>query len=193
MTLALMRLAGVPLLSPDPETGEQEEYILPVGGLAVPCHLDFTFEDGGRAIPGDVKSMNSRGFEEFKAAIADPGAKWWADHEMQYLAQLRLYMRAKNVDYGVFVGVDKEAGHLAELHVGRSVSFDEEIDRRAAIIKQHYEAGTVPENRPSWATTEILPGANQRANGSKGPVEEVKQCRAAGRAASRAPVRSAPG
>lgn len=174
--IALMRLAGVPLLSPNPVTGEQQEFMLPVGGTSVPCHIDFTFNHEGKEIPGDVKSMSSMGFEEFRKAVSDPRAKWWAENEYGILAQLRIYMRAKDAPFGVFLAVCKDTGAIAELTVQRSAAFDAEIDRRAAYVMAFIEAKEIPP-RPAFAVTEILPGANQRPDGSKGPVEEITNWR----------------
>ena len=170
--IALMRLAGVPLLSPDPVTGEQQEFMLPVGGLSVPCHLDFTFEHEGREIPGDVKSMSGRSFDEFTRAASDPRAPWLIQNEYNYLAQIRLYMRAKDAPFGVFLAVNKDTGAMAELTVRRSAEFDAEIDRRADYVRAHITDRSAPP-RPAFAVTEILPGANQRPDGTKGKVEEI--------------------
>jgi hypothetical protein len=58
----------------------------------------------------------------------------------------------------------------------RDLAWEAEYEQRVAAVLKNAESGATPP-RPAFATTEILPGANQRPDGSKGPVEQVKHWR----------------
>lgn len=171
----LTRLAGVPILSPGLD-GKQEAHEVDIGEARIVGHIDMTvWDSSGAVIPVDWKSMADYGFKEFEAAIRDPSAKWWTENRWGYLTQLRIYMIAKAAPYGVFVGVNKNTGHMAEMHVPPDPEWAVEMETRATRMARLIAAGAAPDSipRPPWATTKILPGANQRADGSKGPVEEI--------------------
>ncbi len=172
MGLVMARLAGVDIVTPGLD-GVQEGGEIRIAGEPIRYHIDATVRDSaGVIIPVDFKSMAKIGFQEFERAINNPAADWWTEHRWRYLAQLRIYMAAKNAPYGVFVAVSKETGHLAEMHVPFDVAWFGELEERIRYVAKHRDAGTLPP-RPSWATTEIKMGENIRADGSKGAVEEV--------------------
>jgi hypothetical protein len=180
----LARMAGVPILSP--AVGEEQEGVaVDVDGLPVVGNMDLVVAGpGGVQIPVDVKSMSEFGFKEFERAILDPKHVWWTDdprsgNRWSYLTQLRFYMMAKKSDHGIFVAVDKNTGHMAEMHVTPDPMWDSEFRARARYIKALQESGAIPP-RPSWAVTDVKSGANERPDGSKGPVEEIKVWRCAG-------------
>jgi hypothetical protein len=148
-----------------------------VAGTAVKCHIDLlTRGPDGKRIPHEIKSMNSRSFGEFKKAILDPNHKWHEEERWGYKAQLGVYVRKEEAPYGSIIGMCKDTGHLAEMLCPRDLAWEAEYEQRVAAVLKNAESGaTTP--RPSFATTEILPGANQRPDGSKGPVEQVKHWR----------------
>lgn len=175
----LARLAGVPILSPGLD-GKQESHEVQIGTATVKGHIDMTVRDsGGNVIPVDWKSMSKYGFSEFEQAIRDPSAKWWKEERFGYLTQLRIYMRAKASTYGIFVGVCKDTGHMAEMHVPCDPAWDEEITSRANYLAALLVSNAAPDfiPRPPWATSNVLSGANQRPDGTKGAVEEIAHWR----------------
>ena len=172
----LTRLAGVQILTPSLD-GKQESVEADFDGRKVPGHIDMTVWDGGGAvIPVDWKSMADYGFKEFEQATRDPSAKWWTEERWGYLTQLRVYMKAKGSPYGVFVGVNKNTGHMAEMHVPPDPSWEVEMSGRVAAVAETIASGALPE-RPSWATVSLKAGLNERADGSKGAVEEIDHFR----------------
>lgn len=180
----LARMAGVPILSPAPGA-EQESVRLMVEGCEVVGNMDMTVQGpDGSEIPVDVKSMSEYGFKEFERAILDPSHPWWSadpknGNRWAYLTQLRFYMMAKRAPHGIFVAVDKNTGHMAEMHVAPDPSWEVEFRERAKyLLSWTMQKGLPP--RPAWATTKTLPGNNQRPDGSKGPVEEIEVWRCAG-------------
>lgn len=174
--IELARLAGVDVISPGPD-GRQHEAVVTVGGNPVACHLDMTIRDvAGREIPVDWKSMADYGFGEFERASQDPEAKWWTEERFGYLAQLRIYMKAIEAPYGIFVAVNKNTGVLAELHVKPDAAFDEEIAQRSKKIVEWIGKKETPP-RPTWATSIVKEGKNLRPDGTEGPVEEVQAWR----------------
>lgn len=175
----LARLAGVDIVTPGLD-GKQERHEIAVGTATVDGSIDMTVRDSsGAIVPVDWKSMSEIGFGEFEQAVRDPSAKWWERERWGYITQLRLYMKAKGSAYGVFVGLNKNTGAMAELHVPRDLEWESEVVKRADYLKSlmdaHAAADSIP--RPPWATTDALPGANQRADGSKGAVEEIAHWR----------------
>lgn len=175
----LARLAGVDILTPGLD-GKQERHNVSVGTATIDGSIDMTVRDSaGVVIPVDWKSMSEISFGEFEQAIRDPSAKWWSSERWGYLTQLRLYMKAKVSAYGVFVGLNKNTGAMAEMHVPCDPEWDAEVVRRADYLKPLMDSGAAPDSipRPPWATTEVKSGANERADGSKGPVEEIAHFR----------------
>lgn len=175
--LFLARQAGVDIVTPGID-GVQERHVLTIEGAVISGSIDLVVRDpAGALIPVDAKSMNARSFGEFKDAIASPKAPWWEKQRWDYLTQLRLYMMAKSAPYGMFVGVCKDTGHMAELHVQPDPAWMGEFRQRCAYVMKHVAPKVTIPPRPSWATTKVLPGANQRPDGTKGPVEEVESWR----------------
>ncbi len=171
--LLLARLAGVDVVSPGID-GKQEGGVLDVNGVPISWHLDMTARDpNGVVIPIDIKSMSEIGFGEFEKAIVDPSAKWWTENRWSIITQLRTYMVAKSAPYGIFVGISKNTGHMAELHVPPDPSWLEEFQARVAYVEKARTDTALPP-RPPWAVTETKTGDNLRADGSKGAVEEIK-------------------
>lgn len=171
--LFLIRQAGVDIVTPGID-GVQERHVLTIEGAVISGSIDLVVRDSaGAEIPVDAKSMNARSFGEFKDAILDPKAEWWEKQRWDYLTQLRFYMMAKKAPYGMFVAVCKDTGHMAELHVMPDPSWEIEFRQRCAYLMKHVAPGAPIPPRPSWSTTKILPGANVRPDGSKGPVEEI--------------------
>lgn len=176
MAVILARLSGVEVLSPAPD-GTQESATIQIAGREVSCHLDATIRGpSGEVVPVDVKSMADYGFGEFEQAIRDPGAKWWMEERWGYLTQLRIYMLAKQAEYGLFLAINKNTGLPAELMVSRDPEWEREIAQRMAFVNEHDAAGTTPP-RPPWATTVTKSGDNLRPDGSKGAVEEISSWR----------------
>lgn len=177
MGLLLTRVAGVPLLSPA-EDGTQQEVEVPIGGELRPGHLDASMLVHGVESPIDYKSMSDTGFGEFEAAIRDPRAPWWTEHKWDIVTQQRLYMRAlerkhgQQVNVSIVIGVNKNTGHLAECHVPQDRAHLSALDSMLPRLRAHQAAGTLPD-RPAFATTASKTGDNLRADGSKGPVEEI--------------------
>ena len=172
----LTRLAGVDVLSPSLD-GIQKSCTLKIAGAEIVGHIDMTVKDpNGIEIPVDWKSMADYGFAEFEAAIRDPSSKWWTEERWGYLTQLRTYMKAERAPYGVFVGINKNTGHMAELHVPPDPTWEQEMETRVAFVEARKPIPEMPP-RPSWALTEVKTGDNLRADGSKGGVEEVKAWR----------------
>lgn len=175
--LFLIRQAGVNIVTPGID-GVQERHVLTVEGAVISGSIDLVVRDpAGAEIPVDAKSMNARSFGEFKDAISDPKAEWWEKQRWDYLTQLRFYMIAKKAPYGMFVAVCKDTGHMAELHVMPDPSWEIEFRQRCAYLMDHLKPGAPTPPRPSWAKSEIRAGANERPDGSKGPVEEVAHWR----------------
>ncbi len=171
--LFLIRQAGVNIVTPGID-GVQERHVLTVEGAVISGSIDLVVRDpAGAEIPVDAKSMNARSFGEFKDAISDPKAEWWEKQRWDYLTQLRFYMIAKKAPYGMFVAVCKDTGHMAELHVMPDPSWEIEFRQRCKYLMDHLKPGDPTPPRPSWSTTKMLPGANLRPDGSKGPVEEI--------------------
>lgn len=176
MGVLLTRLAGIDVLSPAAD-GTQEGGEIKAAGQAVKWHADMVIRDGsGAEIPVDFKSMAEYGFGEFQSACVDPQHKWHAEERWGYVSQLMVYMRAKDAPYGLFVGVNKNTGHLAEMQVPWDPRWWKEYEDRIRFVMAHQAAGSLPA-RPPWATTETKPGDNLRADGSKGAVEEVRHWR----------------
>lgn len=179
--LFLARQSGVPILTPGLD-GRQERHILTVEGATISGSIDLVVrDDAGAEIPVDCKSMNSRSFGEFKDAVANPAAPWWDKQRWDYLTQLRFYMIAKKAPYGMFVGVCKDTGHMAELHVMPDPTWEGEFRARCKYlmesIAKRSRDGTFLPPRPAFATAKVLPGANVLPDGSKGPCEEVESWR----------------
>lgn len=172
MGILLSRLAGVDVVTPGLD-GKQERGTIEVEGENIAYALDMTVRDpAGAVVPVDWKSMASYGFDEFEEAIRNPQGKWWNEERFGYLTQLRLYMKAKNAAYGLFVGVAKETGHMAEMHVPQDPSWWEEFTARV----RYYSSWKVKEEyppRPALATSSVKPGSNLRPDGTKGAVEEI--------------------
>lgn len=177
MGLLLARVAGVPLLTPGLD-GVQQEVQVPVGDDVLVGHMDATVEQHGAEIPVDFKSMSDMGFGEFERAVRDPNAAWWQEHRWDIVTQVRLYMRAleakqgRPVHTGIVVAVNKNTGHMAELHVPRDEQHLALLDGMMRRLRQHEQAGTLPA-RPEWAKTLHRPGDNLRADGTRGAVEEL--------------------
>ena len=179
--LYLIRQAGVDIVTPALD-GVQERHVLTVEGAMISGSIDLVVRDpNGNEIPVDAKSMNSRSFGEFKDAITDPKAEWWEKQRWDYLTQLRFYMIAKRAPYGIFVAVNKDTGHMAEMHVSPDPTWEVEFRQRCKYLmewigKRTADVTALPP-RPAWATSKVMPGANQRPDGSKGAVEEVQHWR----------------
>lgn len=153
--------------------GEQEEVVLDVAGQPIHGHIDMVIRDPeGREIPVDWKTTNGLGFAEAKDANTNPRSDWWVKQRFNYLSQLRIYMEAKGSPYGMFCYFNKEAGGMLEIHVRPDPTWREEFTQRVAYLRSHIERNAVPPH-PSWAKPVLMPGANQRADGTKGPVEEL--------------------
>ena len=179
--LFLIRQAGVDIVTPGID-GVQERHVLTIEGATISGSIDLVVRDSaGAEIPVDAKSMNARSFGEFKDAILNPRAEWWDKQRWDYLSQLRFYMIAKKAPYGMFVAVCKDTGHMAELHVLPDPTWEVEFRKRCAYFmewlgKRVADASAMPP-RPSWAVSEVKPGANERPDGTKGAVEEVAHWR----------------
>lgn len=159
------------------DDGVQESGTLMVAGIPVTCHIDLlTKGPEGKRIPHEIKSMNARSFGEFKKAILDPAHKWHDDERWGYKCQLGVYVKKEEAPYGTLIGMCKDTGHLAEMVCPRDLLWETEYEHRVVSVMKNMESGALPP-RPAFATTEILPGANQRPDGSKGPVEQVKHWR----------------
>lgn len=187
VVLTLAKVAGVPLLSPS-SLGEQKKVAIEIGGQEVRGSIDASIEYQGEEIPIDVKSMSSYSFDEFVRATQDPTAPWWTSERWGYLSQLRFYMRAlgqeqrRNVDdggkphastaYGIFVAVNKDTGHLAEMFVPFDGATHRMFDRAVPAAYKAADEKVEPA-RPEWAVLNVRPGANSLPDGSKGPCEEV--------------------
>ena len=174
----LARQAGVDIITPRLD-GEQERHVLNVEGAVVSGSIDLVVRGPeGAEIPVDCKSMNARSFGEFKDAATDNSAPWWEKQRWDYLTQLRFYMIAKRAPYGVFVGVCKDTGHMAELHVLPDAAWEQEFRARARyfmeVLTTRTKDRTFLPPRPSFAVSEVLPGANVLPDGTKGPCEEIK-------------------
>lgn len=153
--------------------GKQERVSIPVAGVPVEGNIDMVIRDPeGYEIPVDWKSTNGYGIDEAKNANSDPNAKWWTDHRFRYLTQLRLYMTAKRSPYGLFCYFNKEAGTMLEIRVNPDQTWYAELEQRASYVEKHRTEGKLSP-MPSFATTVRKDGANLRADGSKGPVEEI--------------------
>lgn len=176
MGVLLTRLAGVDVVSPAAD-GTQAGGTLSVCGEEIRYHLDMEIRESGNVVvPVDWKSMADWGFSEFSDAILDPAHKWWTEERWGYLAQLRIYLKARGADHGYFVGVNKNTGHMAEMLVTEDPAWWEEFEGRVKYLSSARTATALPP-RPSWAVSEIKPGKNKRPDGSDGPVEEVKHWR----------------
>lgn len=176
--LFLIRQAGVDIVTPGID-GVQERHVLTIEGAVISGSIDLVVRDSaGAEIPVDAKSMNARSFGEFKDAVLNPNAEWWEKQRWDYLTQLRFYMMAKKAPYGMFVAVSKDTGAMAELHVLPDAAWEAEFRSRCSYLMQWIGKRTADVSalppRPSWAKSEILPGANKRADGSKGPVDEIQ-------------------
>jgi hypothetical protein len=153
--------------------GEQEEVSIVVDGQEITGHIDMVvLDDDGNQIPVDWKTTNGIGYAEAKDANTNPNSPWWTKQRFNYLSQLRTYIEAKKSPYGVFCYVNKEAAGIMEIHVKPDSAWRGELETRVRYLKKHIEVGEIPP-RPAWATPAVLPGANLRADGSKGPVEEL--------------------
>ena len=179
LRMALIADPSIPLkiISPGID-GVQERHVLTVEGAVISGSIDLVVAGpDGVHIPTDVKSMNARSFGEFKDAISDPRAEWWEKQRWDYLTQLRFYMMAKKAPYGMFVAKSKDTSHRAEMHVLPDPSWEIEFRQRCAYlmkwIGRRVQGKDAIPPRPSWSTTKMLPGANLRPDGSKGPVEEI--------------------
>lgn len=177
ISIILMRLAGVKLLSPT-EDGEQKKVSAVISGVPVDGSLDGSLQYGEHGeIPLDVKSMADYGFKEFQKACTDPKAPWWNRERFGIVFQLRLYKRImkemglSDGQHGIFVGVNKNTGHLAECWVGPSDD-DKLVDRAVASIAKNLETGGVPD-RPSWSKTFVRHGSNLLPDKTKGPCLEI--------------------
>lgn len=174
--ILLSRLAGVDVVSPGID-GKQEGGKVEIAGVPISYHMDQVVRDGaGVLVPVDWKSMADYGFGEFESAIRDPSHKWWTEERWGYLTQLRIYMKAKDAPYGLFVGVNKNTGNMAEMHVPPDPTWWAEMEKRVAYVEKARTATAIVD-RPPWATTTIKDGSNLRADGSKGSVEEVQHWR----------------
>lgn len=153
--------------------GEQEEGEIVVAGQTILGHIDMVIRDPeGREIPVDWKTTNGLGYAEAKDANTNPRSEWWTKQRFNYLSQLRIYMEAKGSPYGIFCYWNKEAGGLLEIHVKPDHTWRSEFEERVTYLNKYREAGEVPPH-PVWAKPVLLPGSNQRPDGSKGPVEEL--------------------
>jgi hypothetical protein len=56
-------------------------------------------------------------------------------------------------------------------------SWEVEFRQRCAYLMKHVAPGAPIPPRPSWATSTVKAGANERPDGTKGPVEEVSHWR----------------
>ena len=153
--------------------GEQDEVSIEVAGQGIVGHIDMVIRDpDGNLIPVDWKTTNGIGYAEAKDANSDPSSPWWAKQRFNYLSQLRIYMEAMGSPYGMFCYWNKEAGGMMEIHVRPDPTWRGELERRVVYLKRHMDAGKVPPH-PDWSKPTRLPGANLRADGSKGPVDEL--------------------
>lgn len=191
VVVLLMRLSGVPLLSPD-ANGRQYDLALNIGGHVVPVHPDasiavpVTLPDGTTGteeIPVEVKSMAAKTFDKFRRAATDPGAEWWDTERWAYLAQVRCQMRAlgerqglASVSRAIMVGVCKDTGHLAEVHIPFDPVTFGVFDRAVPATYAAAKRGTPPA-RPAWATVEERTGANELHGGGRGPCLQVSHWR----------------
>lgn len=191
IVVLLMRLSGVELVSPD-ANGKQHELSVSLGGIDVPVHPDASImvpcrlpdgTDGWEEAPVEVKSMAAKTFAKFREAATNPAAEWWDTERWAYLAQIRLQMRAlgerqglASVSRGIFIGVCKDTGHLAELHVPFDPVTFSVFDRAVPATHLAVKRGTPPA-RPAWATAEQRDGANELPGGGRGPCLQIKHWR----------------
>ena len=153
--------------------GEQEDVEVVIAGQPIVGHIDMVIRDpSGNEIPVDWKTANGLGYGEAKDANANPASEWWTKQRFNYLSQLRIYMEAKRSAYGIFCYWNKESGGLLEIHVPQDPTWLRDLEERITYLKAHTEKGEIPP-RPAWAKPTVLLGANLRADGSKGPVEEL--------------------
>lgn len=153
--------------------GEQEEVSIVVAGQTIHGHVDMVvMDDDGNKIPVDWKTANGISYGEAKDANTNPNSPWWTKQRFNYLSQLRIYMEAMKSPYGIFAYVNKEAGALLEIHVKPDPTWRVEFEERLVYLRSHMDRGQIPPH-PSWATPVRLPGANQRPDGTKGPVDEL--------------------
>lgn len=183
-TIPLLRMAGVPLLSPDLD-GKQLTLTADVEGFPLTGHMDATVDDGeGGHIPVDVKTVAEYTFRKMVEAATDPNADYWREARDDYIAQVRLYMYLirKNglgkADRGYLLPHNKNTRNLAELeiryHAGEEARLLREFVTTQRQLAEMAEKGpdyiqTVP--RPAWAG--IIKRTAQRPDGSRGQVEEV--------------------
>lgn len=179
LRMALLADPTIPLKIVSPGIdGVQERHVLTVEGAVISGNIDLVVAGpDGVEIPADVKSMNARSFGEFKDAILNPKAEWWEKQRWDYLTQLRFYMMAKRAPYGLFVAKCKDTSHRAEMRVMPDPSWEVEFRQRCAYLMKHVAPGAPIPPRPSWATSTVKAGANERPDGTKGPVEEVSHWR----------------
>ena len=176
VAVMLMRLAGVPLLTPL-EDGTQSEVSAVISGVPMKGHLDASLSYDGSEVPIDVKSMSKYSFQSFKQACSNSKAQWWSSERFGYIFQLRFYMRMLKEmgrgdgQHGIILGVSKETGHLAELWVPANDD-DALIDRAVASVSSAMQSGELPE-RPIWAKSIEMPGANKLPDGEKGPCLQI--------------------
>ena len=177
IAIVLMRLAGVPMLSPN-EDGLQLRVHATLGGIEIAGSIDASVKYAGHGeIPVDVKSMSAYSFADFQRACTDPGHAWWHKQRFDNVFQVRLYKRMmkemglSDGQHGILVGVNKNTGHLAEAWVNPHDD-DKLIDRAVAKVALHHASGKVPD-RPAWAKAIEMPGANLLPDGTKGPCLQI--------------------
>lgn len=148
--ILLARQAGVDLLTPDPETGEQltvEAMVNPadwgVDGEPFPLvgHVDATLEVHSHGeCPADWKAVSTYTFQDMEQAAKRKDAPWWAKERDGYVAQVRWYCIALRLmgrgdgQWGCLVGVNKNTGHLCEVVVPYDHEEEVRLIRKAAYV-----------------------------------------------------------
>jgi len=133
---AVMRMlddAGI-TVNEQQSAGEWDKY-------NITWHLDGVILDGDKAVPVEIKSMAPHIYDSMNT-LEDFLKKPWT---RAYLAQIQVYLLAKNVEHGIFILKNKSTGQIKTIDVKLDYALAEECIKTCEQINSHVADGTLPD------------------------------------------------
>lgn len=164
---------GNMIVSPNPETGEQAEFVREVGGATISGHIDMQIMDPVHGVvPVDWKTCTEYTFRDAEAAATDPTHKWWRKNRDGHVAQVQWYIWGTDAQRGYLVYVNKNTGHLCEIEIRRDDAHIEELVRKLIYVTEAIRVNALP-GRPKCAAEPVAFSRRKLPSGEMGPGHEL--------------------